>query len=89
MKVLFKQNITAVNHQAHLWFQNSIWPRSHTSLTSGCRRQNSHRMRDVYNTSPAITQVKISPGTKPRIEYDHGNDMIAKQIYSEKSKNAV
>jgi hypothetical protein len=36
-----------------------------------------------------MTTVKIKPGTRPRIEYDHGNDMIARQMYSEKSNAAV
>jgi len=38
---------------------------------------------------PATTTVKIRPGTRPRIEYDHGNDMMARQIYSEKRSAAV
>lgn len=37
----------------------------------------------------ATTQVKMRPGTSPRMEYDHGKDMMAKQIYSEKSRAAV
>jgi hypothetical protein len=36
-----------------------------------------------------MNTVRINPGTRPRIEYDQGNDMIAKQIYSEKSSAAV
>lgn len=36
-----------------------------------------------------MTTVQIKPGTKPRTEYDQGNDMIARQIYSEKSNAAV
>jgi hypothetical protein len=36
-----------------------------------------------------MTTVKIRPGTKPRIEYDQGNDMMARQIYSENSSAAV
>jgi hypothetical protein len=31
----------------------------------------------------------MRPGTRPRMEYDQGKDIIAKQIYSEKSKKAV
>jgi hypothetical protein len=46
-------------------------------------------IRDVYSTIAATTTVKIRPGTRPRTEYDHGNDMMARQIYSEKSKAAV
>ena len=38
---------------------------------------------------PAITTVKIKPGTRPRMEYDQGNDIIARQMYSEKSNAAV
>ena len=41
INVLFRMNITPVNHQAGRQFQKSIWPTSQTSLTSGCRRQNS------------------------------------------------
>lgn len=33
--------------------------------------------------------VKIKPGTSPNTEYEYGNDMIAKQMYSEKSSAAV
>jgi len=33
--------------------------------------------------------VKIRPGTRPRTEYDQGKDIIARQIYSEKSSAAV
>jgi hypothetical protein len=46
-------------------------------------------MREVYNTKPATTTVRIKPGTRPNTEYEYGNDMIAKQIYSEKSRAAV
>ncbi len=45
--------------------------------------------RDVYSTKPACTTVKIIPGASPSTEYEYGNDMIARQIYSEKSKAAV
>src|SRR6201989_899188 len=89
MKVLFSANMTAVNHQAHFEFQKMTWPTSHTSLTSGWRRQNSQTMRDVYKTNPATTTVKIKPGTRPRTEYDQGKDMMARQMYSEKRKKAV
>ena len=43
----------------------------------------------MYNTNAATTMVRMRPGTSPRIEYDHGNDMIARQMYSLKSKAAV
>lgn len=46
-------------------------------------------MSDVYSTVPAITTVKMRPGTRPRMEYDHGKDMMARQMYSEKSSAAV
>lgn len=51
--------MTAVSHQAHRLLKNIISPTSQTSLTSGCRRQNSHTMSDVYSTSMATTAVKI------------------------------
>lgn len=38
---------------------------------------------------PAITTVRMRPGTNPRVAYEYGNDMIAKQMYSENSKAAV
>lgn len=44
---------------------------------------------EVYSTKPATTAVKTKPGTRPRTEYDHGNDIIARQMYSEKSNAAV
>jgi hypothetical protein len=44
---------------------------------------------DVYRTTPAMKTVRISPGTRPRTEYDHGKDMMARQMYSEKSSAAV
>lgn len=68
MNVLFRMNIVAVAYHAHVFPQKSIWPMSHTSLTSGWRRQNSQRTRDVYKTIPAINTVKMRPGTRPRIE---------------------
>lgn len=37
----------------------------------------------------ATTTVTIKPGTRPKIEYEYGKDMMAKQMYSEKSKAAV
>lgn len=43
MNVLFKMNMTAVNHQAMSELKKSIFPMSVTSRTSGCRRQNSLR----------------------------------------------
>ncbi len=43
----------------------------------------------MYNTKAATTIVKINPGTRPSSEYDHGKDMIARQMYSEKSSAAV
>lgn len=33
--------------------------------------------------------VMIRPGTSPKTEYEYGNDMIAKHMYSEKSRAAV
>ena len=45
--------------------------------------------KEVYNTRPAITTVRIRPGTRPRTEYEYGNDMIAKQMYSENNRAAV
>ena len=44
---------------------------------------------EVYRTNAATTTVRISPGTNPRTEYEYGNDMMAKQMYSENSKAAV
>jgi hypothetical protein len=46
-------------------------------------------VNEVYNTTPAMKTVKIRPGTRPRTEYDQGKDIIARQIYSEKSSAAV
>lgn len=46
-------------------------------------------INEVYRTMAAITTVRIKPGTRPRIEYDQGKDIIARQIYSEKSNAAV
>jgi hypothetical protein len=44
---------------------------------------------EVYRTSAAITTVRMRPGTRPRTEYEYGNDIIARQIYSENNKAAV
>ena len=46
-------------------------------------------VNDVYKTTPAINTVRIKPGTRPRIEYDQGKDIMARQIYSENSRAAV
>lgn len=43
----------------------------------------------MYKTIPAINTVKMRPGTRPRIEYDQGKDIIARQMYSEKRSAAV
>lgn len=53
------------------------------------RRISYQVISEVYRTMPAITTVKIKPGTRPRIEYDQGKDIIARQMYSEKSNAAV
>ena len=45
--------------------------------------------RDVYKTKPAMTKVKIRPGTRPRLAYEYGNDMIARQMYSLNNSAAV
>jgi hypothetical protein len=47
------------------------------------------RTNEVYRTRPATTTVKIRPGTKPKVAYEYGNDMIAKQMYSENNNAAV
>lgn len=49
--VLFRRNMTALNHHAHLLFQKIISPMSQTSRTSGWRRQNSHVIRDLCTPS--------------------------------------
>ena len=46
-------------------------------------------IREVYNTNAAMTTVIIMPGTSPRIEYEYGKDMMAKQMYSANSSAAV
>jgi hypothetical protein len=43
----------------------------------------------VYKTKAAMTTVRMRPGTRPSTEYEYGNDMIAKQMYSEKRSAAV
>lgn len=40
MKVLFNKNMTAVIYHTILESQNKNWPMSHTSRTSGWRKQN-------------------------------------------------
>ena len=45
--------------------------------------------KDVYSTDMATTTVMIRPGTKPKMEYEYGNDMIARHMYSEKRSAAV
>lgn len=47
MKVLFRMNMTAVAHHAHSRPPHRICAMSQTSRTSGCRRQNYQRMRDL------------------------------------------
>lgn len=46
-------------------------------------------INEVYKTKPATTTVMMRPGTNPRTEYEYGNDIMAKQIYSAKSSAAV
>jgi len=47
------------------------------------------RTREVYKTRPATTTVRIRPGTRPKVAYEYGNDMMAKQMYSENNSAAV
>lgn len=107
MNVLFRRNMAMVSTKTIIELPNKYLDISHTSLTSGCRRQNllysmlakdfsaifqslSHqRIKEVYRTKAATAIVHIKPGMSPRIEYDHGNDMIAKQIYSRNNRAAV
>lgn len=77
MKVLLRMNMTAVAHHAHFLPQKSNWPMSHTSLTSGWRKQNSQTIKEVYKTNPATTTVRIKPGTSPSTEYEYGKLMMA------------
>ena len=44
---------------------------------------------DVYSTTRATKTVRMRPGTRPKTEYAHGNDIIARHMYSEKSNAAV
>ena len=43
----------------------------------------------MYRTTAATKTVRMRPGTRPRMWYDQRKDMIARQIYSEKSNAAV
>lgn len=36
-----------------------------------------------------MANVKMIPGTRPKYAYEYGNDMMARQMYSLKSKAAV
>ena len=47
------------------------------------------RTKEVYRTKAATTMVNMMPGTRPKTEYDQGKDMMARQMYSEKSRAAV
>lgn len=44
---------------------------------------------EVYRTKAACTIVKMIPGPRPSTEYEYGKDMMARQMYSEKSSAAV
>ncbi len=46
-------------------------------------------IKEVYKTEAATTTVTMRPGTRPRTEYEYGNDMIARQMYSAKRSAAV
>jgi len=46
-------------------------------------------INEVYKTRAAMTTVMIRPGTNPRTEYEYGNDIMAKQIYSANNSAAV
>lgn len=89
MKVLFRRNMMPVTHQAHFLPQNRCCPISQTSRTLGFLRQNSQRTSPVYRVERATAAVRISPGTRPRTEYDHGKLRMAKQMYSLNSRAAV
>lgn len=47
------------------------------------------RVMEVYQTIRDTTIVKRIPGNRPRVAYDWGKDMMARQIYSEKRSAAV
>src|SRR5688572_10878855 len=89
MKVLLRTNMIAVHHQAHFLPNQITSPTSHTSRTSGCRKQNSHTTRLVYRTRPAVAAVKMRPGTRPRKLYDQGKLIIDNTMNSLKSRPAV
>jgi hypothetical protein len=54
-----------------------------------CRFEPYQTISEVYSTIPAVINVRIMPGIRPRTEYDQGADMIERHIYSEKSNAAV
>jgi len=63
-------------------FRQIMFPRGFSMSTY-------QRTREVYKTRPATTTVRIRPGTRPKVAYEYGNDMMAKQMYSENNSAAV
>ena len=89
INVLFKRKHTAVAYHTHLDPQNKCCPISQTLVKWGYAAQYSVIIIPVYNTINATITVTISPRPSPNIEYDHGNDIMAKQMYSENKSPAV
>jgi hypothetical protein len=58
-------------------------------FASKCRFEPYQTISEVYSTIPAVINVRITPGIRPRTEYDQGADMMERHIYSEKSNAAV
>ena len=86
-----EKHLTNIAHVSYLGMAKAKLPafqsvQVHETQLDQCIHQ---VVSEVYRTAMATTTVSIKPGTNPRIEYDHGNDMIARQIYSEKSRAAV
>jgi len=62
MNVLFSRNMTAVKYHAQRLPQNSIWPMSQTSLTSGWRIQNS--LQILVSCSTVLNSEKLTKWSK-------------------------
>jgi hypothetical protein len=87
------QNLANITNILGLWMAKAELPASGQFLSSGLLSADVERsyqtMSEVYSTRAATTTVRMRPGTSPSTEYEYGNDMMAKQMYSAKSRHAV
>lgn len=84
-----EEHLTKVAYVSNLWMADTELPMKFSECRPRIYSVTYQTIKEVYKTEAATTTVTIRPGTRPRIEYEYGNDMIARQMYSAKRSAAV